>query len=241
MGLDELHPDVTFMWLNDPDGTAHANGIGAELTLKSLALVDAGIGRIEDTLQARGLLDRANIIVTSDHGFSTHTRELRLAALVDPSRGRCPTARRTSSLSEGAVYFRSGRDAARVAAIVAALQQRPEVGAIFTRPRRGGGAEGVVPGTLSFDVARWNHPRVGRHPGVGELDPRDATTPASPGKTTRRRRGRARHVEPVRHPQHADCRRSGFSRARRQRRADRQRRHRADAAAAARDAAGAER
>ena len=42
-----------------------------------------------------------------------------------------------------------------------ALQRRPEVGAIFTRPRPGGGAEGTVPGTLSFDVARWNHPRSG--------------------------------------------------------------------------------
>src|SRR6185295_20392385 len=48
-----------------------------------------------------------------------------------------------------------------VAAIVAALQRRPEVGAIFTRPGPRGGSEGVVRGTLSFDVARWNHPRAG--------------------------------------------------------------------------------
>jgi len=26
LGLNEVHPDVTFMWLNDPDGTAHAKG-----------------------------------------------------------------------------------------------------------------------------------------------------------------------------------------------------------------------
>jgi arylsulfatase A-like enzyme len=44
---------------------------------------------------------------------------------------------------------------------VDALQHRPEVGAIFTRPRTGGGVGGTVPGTLSFDVARWNHPRSG--------------------------------------------------------------------------------
>ena len=54
LGLDEIRPDVTFMWLNDPDETAHANGIGAPLTRKSLSLVDAGIGRIEDALRARG-------------------------------------------------------------------------------------------------------------------------------------------------------------------------------------------
>ena len=161
LGLDEIHPDVTFMWLNDPDGTAHANGIGAELTLKSLSLVDAGIGRVEDALRARDLLDRTNILVTSDHGFSTHTGTFRLASLVAPFARPLPDGSPDIVVAEGAIYFRSGADAARVRAIVAMLQQRPEVGAIFTRPKPGGGAEGVVPGTLSFAVARWNHPRSG--------------------------------------------------------------------------------
>ncbi|MBZ5557131.1 MAG: alkaline phosphatase family protein [Acidobacteriia bacterium] len=161
VGLDEIHPDVTFMWLNDPDGTAHANGIGAELTAKSLSLVDGGIGRIEDTLRAKGLLDRTNIIVTSDHGFSTHAGGFRLASLVEPFARPMPDGSKDIVVAEGAIYLRSGKDSARVAAIVAALQKRPEVGAIFTRPAPGGGTEGVVPGTLSFDVAHWNHARSG--------------------------------------------------------------------------------
>ena len=45
------------MWMNDPDGTAHSNGIGSDLTRKSLTLVDSCIGRIEDTLRAKGLLE----------------------------------------------------------------------------------------------------------------------------------------------------------------------------------------
>ena len=161
IGLDEIHPDVTFMWLNDPDGTAHAKGIGAELTLKSLALVDAGIGRIEDVLRSRGLLDRTNILVTSDHGFSTHTGGFRLASLVEPFAKPMPDGSTDIVVAEGAIYLRSGKDPARVAAIVSALQQRPEVGAIFTRPGPGRGFEGIVPGTLSFDVAHWNHARAG--------------------------------------------------------------------------------
>lgn len=161
VGLGDVHPDVTFLWLNDPDGTAHSKGIGSELTMKSLALVDAGIGRIEDTLRQRGLLDRTNIIVTSDHGFSTHNGHLRLAALVDPFAKPMADGSKDIVVSEGAIYLRSGNDPERVAAIVAALQKRPEVGAIFTRPAASGGKEGVVPGTLSFDVARWNHPRAG--------------------------------------------------------------------------------
>ena len=158
LALERLHPDVTFMWINDPDGTAHSNGIGAELTRRSLMLVDRCLGRVEDTLRAKGLLDRTNIIVTSDHGFSTHTGELKLDALVEPFVRPMRDGSPDIIVAEGAVHFRAGADAARVAAVVTALQKRPEVGAIFTRPRRQGGPEGAVAGTLSFDIARWNHP-----------------------------------------------------------------------------------
>lgn len=161
VGLDDLRPDVTLMWLNDPDGTAHAKGMGHEMSRRSLSLVDAGIGHIEDTLRAKGLLDRTNIIVTSDHGFSTHTGELKLAQLVEPFAKPMADGSKDIAVAEGAIYLRSGHDPARVAAIVAALQRRPEVGAIFTRPAPGRPSDGVVPGTLSFNVARWNHARSG--------------------------------------------------------------------------------
>jgi arylsulfatase A-like enzyme len=159
LGLDEMHPDVTLMWISDPDTTAHDKGIGSETTNESLRLVDAQIGRIEDTLRARGLADRTNIIVTSDHGFSTHNGHLKLAELVAPFATPLPDGSPDIVVTEGAINFRAGADGARVKALVAALQHRPEVGAIFTRSKTGGGAEGIVPGTLSFEVARWNHAR----------------------------------------------------------------------------------
>ena len=159
LGLDEMRPDVAMLWLSDPDHTAHSKGIGSETTNEALRLVDAGIGRIEDTLRARGLLDRTNVIIVSDHGFSTHTATLKLTALVSPFARPLPDGSPDIVVSEGAIHFRAAADASRIAAIVAMLQKRPEVGAIFTRSKAGGGREGVVPGTLSFDVARWSHPR----------------------------------------------------------------------------------
>jgi arylsulfatase A-like enzyme len=161
LGVEELRPDVTWMWLSDPDTTAHANGMGTEITRKALALVDAEIGRIEDTLRTRGLVDRTNLIVTSDHGFSTHGGSLKLDALVEPFVRSLPDGSRDIVVAEGAIYLRGARDPARVAAVAAALQRQPDVGAIFTRPGPKAGPEGVVPGTLSLDVARWNHPRAG--------------------------------------------------------------------------------
>ena len=150
--VDDLRPDVTILWLNDPDGTAHANGIGAPLTRKSLTLVDGGIGRIEDGLRARGLLDATNILVTSDHGFSTETGELNLPKLVEPFAKTLDDGTKDIVVAEGAIHLRTP-DQPRVEAIVRLLQQRPEVGAIFTKSR--------VPGTLPFDAARWNHARSG--------------------------------------------------------------------------------
>lgn len=158
VGLEQVHPDVTFMWLNDPDGTAHANGIGSPLTRRALTLVDAGIGRVEDTLRSKGALDRTDILVTSDHGFSTHTAALKLGALVAPFARPMPDGSPDLVVAEGAIYFRGGPDPARRVALVRALQQRPEVGAIFTAARAPGAADGVAPGTLSFDLARWRHP-----------------------------------------------------------------------------------
>jgi len=152
-GLDEFKPDVTFMWLNDPDATAHANGIGTEMTRRSLSLVDGGIGRVEDTLRAKGQLDRTNIIVTSDHGFSTHSGTLRLQEIIGSN---------DVVVAEGAIYLKQGGNPARIAAIVAELQRRPEVGAIFTRGAGKGAPAGSVAGTLSFDSIRWSHARSGQ-------------------------------------------------------------------------------
>src|SRR3954465_7362161 len=82
LGLGPLKANVTAIWFGDPDATAHLNGVGAPLTVIALKAVDAEIGRIEDTLQARGLLATTNIIVTSDHGFSTQNGALRLGPAV---------------------------------------------------------------------------------------------------------------------------------------------------------------
>jgi hypothetical protein len=159
IGLDEIHPDLSMLWISDPDHTAHTKGIGSDASTESLRLADAEIGRIEDALAAKGLADRTNVIVVSDHGFSTHNDHLKLAALVAPFARPLSDGSPDLVVTEGAINFRRAVDPARVAAIVAMLQHQPPAGAIFTRSKPGGGVEGIVRGTLSFDLARWNHPR----------------------------------------------------------------------------------
>ncbi len=159
LGATTLVADVTAFWFGDPDESAHARGLGAPVTMQALRLVDAQIGRIEDGLRARGTWGSTNIIVTSDHGFSTHTGELQLAALMAPLAQPLADGSPDLVVTEGAINFRRPVDDARLAAVVRHLQTRPEVGAIFTAPESAGSLRGVIPGTLSFNAVRWQHPR----------------------------------------------------------------------------------
>jgi arylsulfatase A-like enzyme len=159
VGLPKVDPAATVMWLTDPDTTAHVHGIGDPVTVECLRQVDAEIKRVEDGLAAARLLDAYDIWVTSDHGFSTHTGGVALQDLLAPfARTQADGSPRIVSGGDGAIYVRD-HDRADVAKIVAALQAADRVGAIFTAPASPGSLDGWVPGTLSFDVIRWNHER----------------------------------------------------------------------------------
>jgi arylsulfatase A-like enzyme len=160
IGLPEVRPDVVFVWYSDPDTTAHARGLDAPETRAALAAVDGEIGRIEDWLTAQGRLDSTNLIVTSDHGFSTHTGGFDLAALLKPFVRAMPDGTPDIVTAGGAVHFRTAPDDARVAAVVDALQRAPAVGAIFTRRATERDRPAYARGTLPFDLVGWGHPRA---------------------------------------------------------------------------------
>ena len=158
IGLPKINPSVTFLWINDPDGTAHARGVGHPVTLEALKRVDAEIKRLQDGLAAAGLLDSYDIWVTSDHGFSTSTPPVDIEAIAKPFKGTRADGTPRIVADGGAVYVRD-HDRQAIAGIVNALQRTDGVGAIFTPAPAGGTLDGRAPGTLSFDAIRWTHER----------------------------------------------------------------------------------
>ncbi len=157
VGLTDFTPRVAFIWLSDPDHTAHKKGIGSPGTDEALRQVDDELGRILEAHRERDI--SADVIVMSDHGFSTQAggathpmKTLKEAGFEDE------VAAKTFVTADGAIYIR--RDADRLLPeIVRIYQEKPWAGAIFTRAKEPGSPEGIVPGTLSFDLIHWNHDR----------------------------------------------------------------------------------
>lgn len=181
VGLPEIDPDVAVLWLSDPDHTAHEHGIGAPETEEALRKVDAEVGRLLDELAARGRA--VNVLVTSDHGFSTHLGGSEAVDRIVKRFARRDEAGRPDLVRAGAGVYDLANDPARVRELVAALQASEGVGAIFTSPRQPRDLRGSVAGTLSFEAARWGHERAGAI--LVSADSSDAANAAGwPGSTS---------------------------------------------------------
>lgn len=146
IGIDSLCSDVSYLWLSDPDHTTHAQGLGSAPALASLLAVDSQVGALLSGLTARGLTETTDIIVVSDHGFSSH------AGGGAPIRTVFDRFSADAIIADGAVYLRPGHEN-RLREMVSAAQQSPEIGPLFTR-------DGAF-GTLRFDAIGWKHARSG--------------------------------------------------------------------------------
>jgi Type I phosphodiesterase / nucleotide pyrophosphatase len=84
-------PFVLVFWSRDPDGTQHNEGdslnmltpgISGPTSLAAIRNADDDLARIRSTLDELGLLDTTDIIATSDHGFSTISKESHTSSTV---------------------------------------------------------------------------------------------------------------------------------------------------------------
>jgi hypothetical protein len=88
---DRNKPFVLVFWSRDPDGTQHYQGdslnvlvpgINGPTSLAAIRNADDDLARIRSALNELGLLDSTNIIVTSDHGFSTISKESQTSSTI---------------------------------------------------------------------------------------------------------------------------------------------------------------
>ena len=156
-GLPDDGPLVSAIWYSDPDGAAHEHGIGSPEAVESIKFVDAQFGRVLKALRAKDSADPFNTIVSTDHGFVTHTGTQSLADfLIDEG---LKESRESDDVvvAEGAIYVKDHAPEP-IERIVAALHKNERIGAVFTKPKNKGNKLGWVAGTLSFETIHYNHP-----------------------------------------------------------------------------------
>lgn len=156
-GLQENGPLVNAIWYSDPDGAAHEHGMGSAEAVASLRFVDSQFGRILDSLTARELKEKCNIIVSTDHGFVTHTGKVGLTDFLIEKKLKQNTESDDVVVAEGAIYVKD-HDKDKIQRIVEALHGEEWVGAVFTKSAKKGDTKGWVSGTLSLDVIHYSHP-----------------------------------------------------------------------------------
>lgn len=152
--LPELKPRVVVSWMTEPDHSQHGHGLGSSQAIDAIRNDDAEIGKLLAKLESLGLAERTDIMVVSDHGFSTTDHEVNVASAFRDAGfatmedgGDIVLA---SSGQEMNVHVKD-HDPKKIAAIVEFLQRESWCGVIFTAPGRGAQHEGRVPGTFSLE------------------------------------------------------------------------------------------
>jgi arylsulfatase A-like enzyme len=73
-------PAFSLLWLGEPDNTQHQTGVGSAESLAAIHNSDYALSRVITELKARGVFDLTDIVVVSDHGFSTISKNVDIVA-----------------------------------------------------------------------------------------------------------------------------------------------------------------
>ncbi|MGO9244053.1 MAG: alkaline phosphatase family protein [Verrucomicrobiia bacterium] len=156
---DKEVPPFSLLWLSEPDYAQHSTGPGSVISLKAVRGSDDNLARVLKELTARGIRDKTDIFVVSDHGFSTISRVVSVTDTLNKAGFHAahefqqpPNDGDVMVVGNGgtALLYVIGHDRQLVKNIVALLQQQDFTGVIFTRE--------PMNGTFTLDQVRINTP-----------------------------------------------------------------------------------
>ncbi len=80
--LPERMPAVALIWSSEPDKAQHAAGVGSSLSDTAIKEADGQFGDVLQWLREAGQMEDTDIIVASDHGYSTISEAVPVESLV---------------------------------------------------------------------------------------------------------------------------------------------------------------
>ncbi len=83
--LPEIDPAVALLWLSEPDKTQHEDGVGLGRAPQALREADAEFGEVLSWLAQNGRSETTDILIASDHGYSTITEPIPIESMMRES------------------------------------------------------------------------------------------------------------------------------------------------------------
>lgn len=153
-------PHYSLLWLSKPDATQHAEGVGTSNAIAAIENSDRLLGEVLKKLEEKKVRDQADILIVSDHGFSTILKGPDVAELL--KKAKFHAARKHEDPEQGDVLvvglggssclYVYGHDEKVIRQLVEFLQTTDFAGVIFSRV--------PMEGTFPLDAVRLNTTNV---------------------------------------------------------------------------------
>ena len=148
--IPERDPLVALIWSSEPDKSQHDAGVGSELSNTAVGEADAQFGRILAWLRETGRDSDTDIMVVSDHGYSTITETVNVRALTKeagfPDGGE-PGGVVVAQNGGSVLFYTSPRDRDTAVNLTKWLMGQPWCGNL-TVSELVDGVQGTLPGSL---------------------------------------------------------------------------------------------
>ncbi len=141
-------PDISFLWLCEPDISAHYAGLGSPANRAALTAVDAAFGRLIDAWQSGPMAETLHIAVASDHGHATVIGHHTILKSLEnsPASGLIPMGGSSCALAA---------PPERIADVAEWLTRQPWVGSLYATDNID-----LPPGVLPASTLLADHPRA---------------------------------------------------------------------------------
>jgi arylsulfatase A-like enzyme len=156
--LPERQPRVALIWSSEPDKSQHDAGVGSDLSNQAVQEADAEFGRLLHWLSVSGRARETDVMVVSDHGYSTIAETIDVEAAL--RQGGFPAADRPGGVAVAgnggsALFYTHNGDPSVAADVAEWLMGQPWCGPVVVSD-----AAGPLEGTLPAWLAGDEGPRV---------------------------------------------------------------------------------
>ena len=158
-------PKYTLLWLSEPDKSQHDSGPGSANALAAIDSSDKNLAEVIKTLKDKGIYEKTDIFVVSDHGFSSISAGPDLASLLRKQKFKADSRLEDPEpgdvivigLGGAALLYVVERDESVVRRLVEFLQTTDFAGVIFSRQKM----EGTLPlESVGYSSANNNSPDI---------------------------------------------------------------------------------